>query len=170
MRRAGLSTVGFALAVLIIACDQKEAAPSPRGPLPLVGMSPFGNEVYPLANGDAYLINQYDKQLFYLSEGVAVRVHGVDVQGLDPTIYPAANGAAYLACAYDSNLRLYYLVGDRAIEVKEAAQRPATQSLAAPSREGFLWAQAQSAHMRYQRQKRDTEDDQPADEPERDLP
>ena len=130
-------------------------------------MRSFGNEVYPLANGDAYLVNQYDKQVFYLSQGEAVRVQGINVRGLDPTIYPLANGAAYLTSSDQSRLRLYYLVGDHAVEVKEEARRSSAESLSTPSREGFLWAQAQATNIRFQRHKRDMEDQQPADEPDR---
>jgi hypothetical protein len=132
-------------------------------------MKSFGNEVYSLANGDAYLINQYEEQLFYLSQGVAMRMRGVELRGIDPTIYPLANGAAYLVSSDDSNLRLYYLVADRAVEVKETAQAPSAQMLKTPSREGFLWAQAQAADNRFQRFKRELEDQQLADEPERDY-
>jgi len=155
--------------MLAFGCGRKEAAaPKPTGPVPLAGMKSFGNEIYSLANGDAYLINQFDHQLFYLSQRVAVRVPGVDLGGLDPTIYPLANGAAYLVSSDRSKLRLYYLIADRAIEVRETAQSPSAQMLNEPSREGFLWAQAQAANIRHRRYKRNVEDRQPAEEPERD--
>lgn len=152
-------------------CDRERAQPSPpRGPLALTKVSSSGSEVYPLARGDAYLINQFDEQLFYLAEGVAVRVNGVDLRGLDPTVYPLANGAAYLVSSDSSSLRLYYLVADKAIEVKEAPRVVPRQSSAEPSRDGFLWAQAQAANLRYQQQKDAIENPPPDDQPERNDP
>jgi hypothetical protein len=161
--------VSGVLLTLATNCGREEAPlPGPRGPVPLTKIESFGNEIYPLSNGDAYLLNQHDEQLFFLTHGIAVRVDGVDLRGLDPTIYPLANGAAYLASSDNSNLRLYYLVRGNAEEVKESSQVPSAQSREAPSREGFLWAQAQAANIRLQRNRRNEEEQQTSEEPERD--
>lgn len=168
--QVGSSIVTIVLATLLISvgCGRKKTHPAPQGPVPLAKMKAFGNEIYPLANGDAYLLNQYNEQLYYLSRGAGRRVEGVELRGLDPTIFPLANGAAYLASSDHSNLRLYYLIEDRAIEVKEAEKSSSTLSPDSPSREGFLWAQAQATNTRFRRYKSTVEDQQQADEPERD--
>ncbi|MEO8382709.1 MAG: hypothetical protein ABI779_23830 [Acidobacteriota bacterium] len=160
--------IAVALAVVALSCSRKVAPPPPRGPVSLASLRSFGNEIYSLANGDAYLINQYDDQLFYLREGAAVRVRDVELSGREPTIYPLANGAAYLVSSGHSKLLMYYLVADRAVEVKEADPRQLSRSPMTQSQEGFLWAQAQATNSRYQRYKRKVEDEQPGDEPERD--
>lgn len=156
--------VVFFLAVLASCGARKDVPALPRGPVPLSSLTRFDNEVHPLANGDAYLINQIDDQLFFLSHGLAVRVDAVDLRGLDPTIYPLANGAAYLVSSDRKTLRLYYLVRERATEVKEVAHLPSVQHEETASREGFLWAQAQvaiSAHRRAERNATESTADAP---------
>lgn len=163
-----LLIIAVALGAFAFSCSREESAPPPRGPVSLANLRSFGNEIYSLANGDAYLLNQYDDGLFYLREGAAVRVQKVELSGLEPTIYPLASGAAYLVSSRDSKLRVYYLLADRAVEVKEGEPSSLGVSQMTPSQEGFLWAQAQASKSRYERYKRKVEDEQPSDEPERD--
>jgi hypothetical protein len=140
--------------LLLLNCGGRARQPAtPRAPVPLSQLSRFDNEIYPLANGDAYLVNGINDQLFLLSQGFAVRVTGVELRGPAPTIYPLPNGAAYLASADAVNFRLYYLVGTTVTKVKESTDisfLPKHQA----SYEGFLWAQAQTASSKIRRQQR----------------
>ncbi len=147
--RAKLAIVAI---VLVIAGCHRKAEPTHRsGPIPLNQLSEFDDEVFPLANGDAYLLNVLDQQLFFLSKGTATRVVGARLEAVEASIYPLADGTAYLVSGLEGHLRLYHLNGATAILVKEGRlladiRRPADST-------GFAWAEAQAALRRLRKER-----------------
>lgn len=167
MLLAGIRT-RFALlvatALLVVCCTDKDAsAPVEARPVSLAASSGIGAEIFPLADGNAYLINSLESQLFFLSQGTAVRVQGVILGDVEQSIYPTATGAAYLISSDGSKMRLYYLAAATASEVKEVPDVAAAAAVGAASTEGFFWAQAQAATIRSRRIAADAEDRQTDD-------
>jgi hypothetical protein len=103
------------------------------------------------------LVNNVDREIFLLSGNQAERITDVELNGFDATIYSLPNGAAYLVSSDGKNLRLYYLVGDKATSVQEGVMSAAATQRIAESTEAFLWAQNQAALTRERRAKADVD-------------
>jgi hypothetical protein len=86
-----------------------------------------------------------------LSNDRASRIDGVELHGAEASIYPLPDGAAYLVSSNGQNLRLYYLLGDKATLVKDGPIERGAVSRERVSPEAFLWAQTQAALTRYRR-------------------
>jgi len=86
-------------------CSGKQDRTGASRPVPLSQLAGFENEVFPLVNGNAYLVNVLDRQLFLLSKEKAARVDGVDMQGIDASVYPLPDAAAYLVSSDGHHLR-----------------------------------------------------------------
>jgi hypothetical protein len=130
-------------------------------------LSQYDNEIYPLANGNAYLINEIDEQLFLLSGDKAQRITAVTSLGFAPTVFALPDGAAYLASSDGTNLKLYHLVGTTATLVREG-QITASSANAPPlNHEKFYWSQAQVAMKRVRRLTKDErEPPEPPEDPQ----
>jgi hypothetical protein len=126
-------------------------------PMKLDDLTDSSSEVFPLANGNAYLVDNIDQQLFLLSESRAQRVENVDLMGYEATAYPLPNGAAYLVSSDRHRLRLYYLDGAKAVLVQEGPIAADATRSKMNSAESFLWAQNQAALTRLRRAKSDAE-------------
>ena len=118
---------------------------SNNGPRQLSELMDMETEVFPLPNGNAYLVNNIDQQLFLLSEDRAKRVDNVALSGIEATVYTLPNGGAYLVSSDGQHLRLYYLVGDKATLVQEGAITDEAIRRAAKSSDAYMWAQTQAA-------------------------
>ncbi|MBI3697767.1 MAG: hypothetical protein HY238_23415 [Acidobacteria bacterium] len=109
--------------LLISGCSGKQdrtaSKEEPQVPLRLSQLSAYQNEVFPLANGNAYLVSLIDRQVFLLSKNRARRIHGIELDGIEATVYPLPDGAAYLVSSSGENLRLYHLLADKATPVDE---------------------------------------------------
>jgi hypothetical protein len=116
-----------------------------KGPRPLAELTDLETGVFPLPNGNAYLVSNLDQQLFLLSEGKAKRVDNVDLSGIEATVYTLPNGGAYLVSSDGQRLRLYFLVGDKATLVQEGAITDEAIQRAAKSSDAYLWSQTQAA-------------------------
>jgi hypothetical protein len=116
-----------------------------KGPKLLAELTDLETEVFPLPNGNAYLVNNIDQQLFLLSEDRAKRVDNVVLSGIEATVYTLPNGAAYLVSSDGQRLRLYYLVGDKANLVQEGAIKDEAMQRTSKSSEAYLWTQTQAA-------------------------
>lgn len=144
------STLWIAAAIVpLFACSEKPHSPAnpaeTRSPLSLSQLFDMGNEVFPLPNGNAYLVSSFDRQLFLLSGDRAKRVDGVQLSIVETTIYPLPNSGAYLVSSDGSHLRLYYLVADSATLVQEGViAQAALERTSVPSM-AFLWSQLQTA-------------------------
>jgi hypothetical protein len=114
-------------------------------PIKFAELTDSDSEVFPLANGNAYLVDDMDQQLFLLSESRAQRVENVDLQGFEATAYPLPNGAAYLVSSDSQRLRLYYLDGARATLVQEGPVATGAMQSKMSSAESYLWTQGQGA-------------------------
>lgn len=130
---------------VVLACDHRRADQRPE---PSVPETPFQEaidrgEIYPLANGSAYLTSLFGP-VFYVENGVAEKV-----QGLPPAygeLTSLADGTALLALQAINKPVLYWLQGTRATIVSEGnvTQQAALQL----SREGFLFAENQRLKRR----------------------
>lgn len=144
-----------AVALFLLACQTKGSAPKEDDlsarPKSFAQIEDSENEIFPLANGNAYLVNQFSEQLFLISKAQALRVKGVQMRGFETSIFPLPDGSAYLTGSNGRNLRVYHLVDANAFEVKEV---PALISEAKPlsmATDSYLWCQLQSANMRVRR-------------------
>lgn len=145
-----------AAGVLLFGCPQKNPRPSnevakDQGPALFSELWDFETEVFPLPNGNAYLVSRFDKQLFLLSGDRAKRIDGIQLSPLETTVYPLPDSAAYLASSDGSHLRLYYLVADRATLVQEGAIASAALERTPSPSVAFLWTQLQAAVSRERR-------------------
>src|ERR1700730_9301746 len=134
---------------LLFGCSHQQHADSGieanKGPKQLAELTDLETEVFPLPNGNAYLVNNIDQQLFLLSEDKARRIDNVALSGIDATVYTLPNGAAYLVSSDGHRLRLYYLVGDKATLVQEGAIKDEAMERTSKSSDAYLWAQTQAA-------------------------
>jgi hypothetical protein len=116
-----------------------------KGTRPLAELTDLETEVFPLPNGNAYLVSNLDQQLFLLSEGRAKRVDNVDLSGIEATVYTLPTGSAYLVSSDGQHLRLYFLVGDKATLVQEGVIPDDAIQRAAKSSDAYQWSQTQAA-------------------------
>jgi hypothetical protein len=116
-----------------------------KGPRPFSELTDMEAEVFPLPNGNAYLVSNLDQQLFLLSDGKAKRVDNVDLSGIDATVSTLPNGGAYLVSSDGQHLRLYFLVGDKATLVQEGAITDEAIQRVAKSSDAYQWSQTQAA-------------------------
>jgi hypothetical protein len=141
--------------LLLSACSSKPAPISriaqPMRPTSLSELTDIETEVFPLPNGNAYLVNSIDQQLFLLSGDRAKRVDDVVFSGDEVTVYSLPSGAAYLVSSDGHRLRLYYLLADKATLVQEGAITQEAMERTSNSSESFLWVQAQAALLRQRR-------------------
>jgi len=141
--------------LLLSACSSKPAPISriaqPMRPTSLSELTDIETEVFPLPNGNAYLVNSIDQQLFLLSGDRAKRVDDVVFSGDEVTVYSLPSGAAYLVSSDGHRLRLYYLLADKATLVQEGAITQEAMERTSNSSESFLWVQAHAALLRQRR-------------------
>lgn len=136
-----------------------------RAATALAELADSDTEVFPLSNGNAYLINNIDQQLFLLSGSQAERIPNADLDGFDASIYTLPNGSAYLVSSKGTKLRLYYLVGNKATLVQESAIPPEAMQGTTGTREAYLWAQNQAILARQHHAKAAAELDVDPQEP-----
>src|SRR5260370_39821919 len=84
----------FAATFLICGCSGKQDRTAETLPLPLSKLSGYENEVFPVANGNAYLVSGIERQLFLLSKDRASRIDGIELHGAEASIYPLPDGGA----------------------------------------------------------------------------
>lgn len=141
--------VAISVSSFLFGCSHKQHADSEikdnKEPKQLAELSDLETEVFPLPNGNAYLVDNIDQQLFLLSEDRAKRVDNVVLSGIEATVYTLPNGAAYLVSSDGQRLRLYYLVGDRATLVQEGAIKDEEIERTSKSPDAYLWTQTQAA-------------------------
>lgn len=126
-------------------------------PIKFAELTDSDSEVFPLANGNAYLVDNTDQQLFLLSESRAQRVENVEMMGFDATVYSLPSGAAYLVSSDGQRLRLFYLDGTKATLVQEGPVAVGAMRPKMNSAESYLWAQSQAAFTRLRRAKADVD-------------
>jgi len=156
-RVSGMRICVFAATFLICGCSGKQDRTAETLPLPLSKLSGYENEVFPVANGNAYLVSGIERQLFLLSKDRASRIDGIELNGAEASIYPLPDGAAYLVSSNGETLRLYYLIGDKATPVQEGPIERGAVSRKSASSEAFLWVQTQAVLARYRRARTEAE-------------
>jgi hypothetical protein len=82
----------FAATLLVCGCSGKQD----RAVEGLPQLSGYENEVSPVANGNAYLVNvtEGQGQLFLLPKDRASRIGGIELRGGDASVYPLCAGSA----------------------------------------------------------------------------
>jgi hypothetical protein len=134
---------------LFFGCSSKQHADrdieADKVPRRFSELTDLDTEVFPLPNGNAYLVSNMDQQLFLLSDDKAKRVDNVALSGIEATVYTLPNGGAYLVSSDGQHLRLYFLVGDKATLVQEGAIKDEAMQRAAKSSDAYQWVQTQAA-------------------------
>jgi hypothetical protein len=152
-------------AVLVSGCTKK--APTPE--VHSVATSPASSaDVYPLANGGAYLVAEFEDgmEVFSLAGDASVRVAGLKPLTARPDVYPLADGNAYLVSQTPELPNIYLLVGATATPVRDA--KTMTEIRREGVSAGFAWASYQAERTRARRgaRMRSEEEDQAAQDAE----
>lgn len=156
--------------LVFLACERQQTEQKPK---PGVPETPFQEaigmgEVYPLANGSAYLTSLFGP-VFYFENGVVEKVQGLPPDA-DGELTALADGTALLALQATNNpSALYWLQGTRATIVSEGSVD--RQTALQVNREGFLFAENQRLKRRLAEASAELASvqdaaDQPADEAE----
>ena len=140
MRYATSRVICLCIALaLAIACKRDPPKPAPIALSSFEETIDFG-EVYPLADGNAY-VSSFRSPIYYIANGVATRIVGLP-PGTSGEITALADGTALFLPTMAKPPKLYWLQGSAASVVAEGSQiganAPRALSLA-----GFLFAENQ---------------------------
>jgi hypothetical protein len=126
----------------LIGCSKKDSSKqrhTKKQPGSDFQSSLLGGELYPLANGPAYLVG-FAGKVFFISGDSATPVKGLENLGI-AEVYPLSDGTALLInLAGTASTAMYLLRDDTATPVRETAQARQI-SLSENYREGFLFVE-----------------------------
>lgn len=153
----------LALTALFAQGCSKDEPPRANSPKQFSDIALSSNDVYPLADGGAYLVADFNDEtkIYFLSDSSAQLVT-LPKTSDSADIYPLAGGDAYLALAPDAKTQMYHLVGVTATLVTD--KLPPAQAVLSkkPFADRFAWVSNQSlrtAQKRDERRREETRSD-----------